>query len=138
MDCKFFENFRLKKKFIFKWLMGRLWDLMTLKLKIDHLLTPSKKFSDFSKIRKLSFQIGLFLPKKSRFFVNYNPSIFSKFSAPSVPKMWSFRSLRDPIFVKLGSPLRAEVPFQKTLWSIKWIWTNLITNISVVSIFWKS
>ena len=122
-----------KKIFIFKWLMGRLCDLMTfignirgsfwpnlrvisnffqflqmskvkmrpqktaknrlfkfwelisqkwLKLwqkvfrgnvrhKIDHLLAPSKNFSDFPKIRKLSFKIGLFLTKKSRFSVNY-------------------------------------------------------------------
>ena len=41
--------------------------------------------------------------------------IFSKFSAPSAPKMWSFRSLRDPIFVELGSPLRPEVPPPKPL-----------------------
>ena len=39
--------------------------------KIDHLLAPSKNFSDFPKIRKLSFKIGLFLTKKSRFSVNY-------------------------------------------------------------------
>ena len=41
-----------------------------------------------------------------------NFSLFFKLSVPSAPKMWNFRSLRDSIFVELGSPppLRVEPP----------------------------
>ena len=52
---------------------------MTLKLKIDHLLTPSKKFSDFSKIRKLSFKIGLFCPKNRGFLLITTLQFFQNF-----------------------------------------------------------
>ena len=67
------------------------------------------KSANFSLKSFILSKFSLKTSKNSQFFTKNLH--FSKFSAPLAPKMWSFRSLRDPIFVELGSP-------QKTLINI--------------------
>ena len=49
-------------------------------------------------------------PKNGQFFLKI--PYFSKFSAPSAPKIWSFIPPKIPIFLELGSPPWARVPLK--------------------------